>query len=210
MDSCRISVDLVGSITATMHTTSAGQGHETLVGTVVGEVLEIDPEQVRVVRADSLNSLPSNSPVGSRMAIMLGGAAFHAANKLKDKLIAIAAHDLGVPAERIAYKDGNVVDTPRRTRSAPGPSSSPSRTATIHKLPPGMEPGLSVEPHHAGADRRRAADGRRPRADVSLLLVRVPPRAGDDRSRPRQARDQALRRRPRLRHGDQSRRSCAA
>ena len=44
MESCRISVDLVGSITATMHTTSAGQGHETMVGTVVGEVLEIDPE----------------------------------------------------------------------------------------------------------------------------------------------------------------------
>src|SRR5690348_2276005 len=105
MDSCRISIDLVGSITATMHTTSAGQGHETLVGTVVGEVLQVDPDKVRVVRADSLNSLPSNSPVGSRMAIMLGGAAFHAANKLKTKLIAIAAHDLGVPAERIAYKD---------------------------------------------------------------------------------------------------------
>src|SRR5712675_1801467 len=111
MDSCRISVDLVGSITATMHTTSAGQGHETMVGTVVGEVLEVDPDKVRVVRADSLNSLPSNSPVGSRMAIMLGGAAFHAANKIKDKLIAIAAHDLGVAAERITYKDGNAYDT---------------------------------------------------------------------------------------------------
>ena len=27
-----------------MHTTSAGQGHETLVGTVVGEVLGLDPD----------------------------------------------------------------------------------------------------------------------------------------------------------------------
>ena len=144
MDSCRISVDLVGSITATMHTTSAGQGHETMVGTVVGEVLEIDPDKVRVVRADSLNSLPSNSPVGSRMAIMLGGAAFHAANKIKDKLIAIAAHDLGVPAERIAYKDGNAFDT-----SAPDKKRSWAELVTmahrhIHKLPDGMEPGLSV------------------------------------------------------------------
>ena len=52
MDSCRISIDLVGSITATMHTTSAGQGHETLVGTVVGEVLEVDPDKVRVVRPE--------------------------------------------------------------------------------------------------------------------------------------------------------------
>ena len=56
-------------------------GPRDLVGTVVGEVLEIDPDKVRVVRADSLNSLPSNSPVGSRMAIMLGGAAFHAAKQ---------------------------------------------------------------------------------------------------------------------------------
>lgn len=144
MDSCRIDVDLVGSITATMHTTSAGQGHETLVGTVVGEVLDIDPERVRVVRSNSLNALPSNSPVGSRMAIMLGGAAFHAARKIKDRLIAIAAHNLGVPAARLAYKDGNVFDT-----------SSPDKKLTwmelitiahrhIHKLPEGMEPGLSV------------------------------------------------------------------
>src|SRR3954451_18558847 len=110
MDSCRISVDLAGSITATMHTTSAGQGHETLVGTVVGEVLELDPDKVRVIRADSLNSLPSNSPVGSRMAIMLGGAAFHAAKKIKAKLMAIAAHDLGVAPERVTYQDGNVFD----------------------------------------------------------------------------------------------------
>jgi 2-furoyl-CoA dehydrogenase large subunit len=144
MDSCRISVDLVGSITATMHTTSAGQGHETLVGTVVGEVLEVDPEKVRVVRADSLNSLPSNSPVGSRMAIMLGGAAFHAAKKIKDKLIAIAAHDLGVPIERIVYQDGSAFD-----KSAPDKKRSWTELVTIahrhiHKLPQDMEPGLSV------------------------------------------------------------------
>ena len=144
MDSCRISIDLVGSITATMHTTSAGQGHETMVGTVVGEVLEIDPERVRVVRADSLNSLPSNSPVGSRMAIMLGGAAFHAANKIKARLIAVAAQNLGVPTERLAYKDGNVIDT-----AAPDKKLTWIELVTIahrhvHKLPDGMEPGLSV------------------------------------------------------------------
>ena len=144
MDSCRISVDLAGSITATMHTTSAGQGHETLVGTVVGEVLELDPDKVRVVRADSLNSLPSNSPVGSRMAIMLGGAAFHAAKKIKAKLIAIAAHELGAPAERLTYQNGDVFDS-----AAPDKKRSWAELVTIahryiHRLPPDMEPGLSV------------------------------------------------------------------
>jgi 2-furoyl-CoA dehydrogenase large subunit len=144
MDSCRISVDLTGSITATMHTTSAGQGHETLVGTVVGEVLDIDPERIRVVRPDSLNALPSNSPVGSRMAIMLGGAAFHAARKLKEKLIAIAAHDLKLPAEQLTYGDGNVFE-----RATPQNRRTWQQLVTIahrhfHLLPEGFEPGLSV------------------------------------------------------------------
>ena len=96
---------------------SAGQGHETLVGTVIGEVLEIDPDRIRVVRPDSLSSLPSQSPVGSRMAIMLGGAAFHAAQKLKDKLVAIAAHDLGIPAERATYERRRRVRPRRAGRS---------------------------------------------------------------------------------------------
>ena len=144
MDSCRISVDATGAITATIHTTSAGQGHETLVATVIGEVLEIDPDRIRVVRPDSLASLPSNSPVGSRMAVMLGGAAFHAAQTLKQKLVAIAAHDLKLPADRLVYREGNVVD----------PAASQTRFTwadlvaiahrQFHRLPPGFEPGLSV------------------------------------------------------------------
>ena len=145
MDSCRINIDGLGFITATMHTTSSGQGHETLVGTVVGEVLEVDPDLVRVTRPDSLNSLPSGTPVGSRMAIMLGGAAFHAANKLKTKLTAIAAHDLGIPPERAVYAQGNVHD-----RNAPAHKREWAELVQIafrnyHRMPDGMEPGLAVE-----------------------------------------------------------------
>jgi 2-furoyl-CoA dehydrogenase large subunit len=144
MDSCRISVDLTGSVTATMHTTSAGQGHETLVATVAGEVLEIDPDRIRVVRPDSLSSLPSNSPVGSRMAIMLGGAAFHAAQKLKAKLVAIAAHDLAIAPEQAVYKAGEVSDRadPLRRRSWQDLVLIAHRH--FHRLPPETEPGLAV------------------------------------------------------------------
>jgi 2-furoyl-CoA dehydrogenase large subunit len=144
MDSCRINVDLSGAVTATIHTTSSGQGHETLVGTVVGEALELDPDRIRVVRPDSLQSLPSNSPVGSRMAIVLGGAAFHAAHKLKAKLVAIAAHDLGIPAERAIYRDGDVFDRedPQRRRTWQDLVTIAHRN--FHRMPAGFEPGLSV------------------------------------------------------------------
>ena len=142
-DSCRINVDVSGAVIATIHTLSAGQGHETLTATMIGEVLEIDPERIRVVRPDSLSSLPSQSPVGSRMAIMLGGAAFHAAQKLKARLVAIAAHNLGIPPERAAYDGGDVFD-----RTLPQRRRSFGELATIahrqfHRLPPGTEPGLA-------------------------------------------------------------------
>jgi 2-furoyl-CoA dehydrogenase large subunit len=144
MDSCRINVDGLGAITATMHTTSSGQGHETLVGTVIGEVLQVDPDLIRVTRPDSLNSLPSGTPVGSRMAIMLGGAAFHAANKLKDKLRKIAAHDLNIPVERAEYERGEVYD-----RNAPQNRRTWADLVQIayrnyHRMPADMEPGLAV------------------------------------------------------------------
>ena len=145
IDSCRINVDGMGSITATMHTTSAGQGHETLLGTVIGEVLQVDPELVRVTRPDSLNSLPSGTPVGSRMAIMLGGAAFHAAHKLKAKLTAIAAHDLGIPLERAVYEQGNVHDRNALQNKRSWVDLVQIAFRNYHRMPAGMEPGLGVE-----------------------------------------------------------------
>ena len=145
MDSCRINVDGTGAIVATMHSTSSGQGHETLVGTVVGEALQVDPDRVRVTRPDSLNSLPSGTPVGSRMAIMLGGAAFHAAQKIKAKLIAIGAHDLGIPIERAVYEHGDVFDrlTPSNRRAWLDLVTIAHRN--FHRMPEGFEPGLAAE-----------------------------------------------------------------
>ena len=178
MDSCRVNIDGLGAITATMHTTSSGQGHETLVGTVIGEVLQVDPDTVRVTRPDSLNSLPSGTPVGSRMAIMLGGAAFHAAQKLKDKLTAIGAHDLGIPLARAVYKDGAVSD-----RDAPQNKRAWADLINIahRNYPPHagrLRAGARRRAHLSSADRRHAAGQRRPRAHVSLLRVRIPSAAG--------------------------------
>ena len=113
MDSVRIMVDGTGAVTATIHTTSAGQGHEQLAAVAIGEILEIDPDKIRIVRADSVSSLPSNSPVGSRMAVMLGGACFHAAHKLRSKLIAIGARRLDRDIAQVVYSQGRVIDRSR-------------------------------------------------------------------------------------------------
>jgi 2-furoyl-CoA dehydrogenase large subunit len=142
-ETCRINVDVGGAVTATIHTLSAGQGHETLAATVIGEVLEIDPDRIRVVRPDSLSSLPSQSPVGSRMAIMLGGAAFHAAQKLKQRLVAIAAHELKIPPERAIYRNGDVHDHSNAESRRTWTELVTTAHRHFHRLPAGTEPGLA-------------------------------------------------------------------
>lgn len=143
MDSCRINVDGAGYITVTIHTLSAGQGHETLAATVVGEVLEIDPDLIRVVRPDSLACLPSNAPVGSRMAIMLGGAAFHAAEKLKAKLVRIAAKQFDANEDDVNYSTGGVASADGKRRLEWADLVNIAHR-NHHLLPPGMEPGLET------------------------------------------------------------------
>ena len=145
MDSCLVRIDLAGSVTGVMNTSSSGQGHESLVSTVLGEILERDPASVRVVRADSLTALPSNSPVGSRMAIMLGGAAAGAARKVKETLVAIAAHNFECSPDDLEYRDGDV-----SLKGAPEKRMTWDQLVEIahrkfHKMPPGMEPGLQAK-----------------------------------------------------------------
>jgi CO/xanthine dehydrogenase Mo-binding subunit len=142
MESCVVRIDLGGTVTALMATSSSGQAHETLVSTVLGEILLQDPETIRVIHADSLNALPSNSPVGSRMAIMLGGAAAGAAKKLKSKLLEIAAHQFKMNASELEFLGNHVI-----VKSSPEQKISWADLVAIahrkyHLLPEGMEPGL--------------------------------------------------------------------
>lgn len=143
-ESCTVKVDRMGAITVLIVTSSAGQGHQTLAATVVGETLGFDPADIRVVHSDSLSSLPGNSPVASRMAIMLGGAAQKAAEIVRDRAGRIAAHNLGLAPDAVIYRDGVV-----------SAAADPSRRLTWeqivrichrqnHLMPPGMEPGLQV------------------------------------------------------------------
>lgn len=144
MEGCQVKIDLTGAIVAAMGTSSSGQGHETLVSIVVGEILERDPETIRVVRADSLGAVPSNSPVGSRMAIMLGGAAAGAARKLKTQLMAIGAHNLGVAPDACVYADGAVALARDPYKRVTWEQLVDIAHRKFHLLPSGMEPGLQA------------------------------------------------------------------
>ena len=136
---------MLGSITAMMGTSTSGQGHETLLSTVIGEVLERDPDSVRAVHSESLGALPSNSPVGSRMAIMLGGAAAGAADKIKKQLLEIAAHNFQLPVERLVYNNGNISVDGDPEKLMTWNTLVDIAHRNYHKMPLGSEPGLQAQ-----------------------------------------------------------------
>jgi len=144
VETCLLRVDGQGNITASMNTTTSGQGHETLVATIAGEELERDPDEIRVVHADSLDALPTRSPVASRMAIVLGSATSEAARKVKDQMIAIAAHNLGVAASDIEYADGEFAVHGQPSRKMTWDEIAFIAHRQFHKLPPGQEPCLQA------------------------------------------------------------------
>ena len=142
VESCLMRVDPHGHVTAVMSTTTSGQGHETLIATIAGEELERDPDSIRVTHADSLEALPTRSPVASRMAIVLGSATSEAARKIRAKMVKIAAHNLAVAGDLVEYQAGIFF-----VRGDPARKLSWEEIAGIahrqfHRLPPDTEPCL--------------------------------------------------------------------
>ena len=187
MDSCLVRVDLSGAITGIMGTSSSGQGHETLVSTVVGEILERDPAQVRVIHADSLSrpavEQPGRQPHGD-----------HAGRRRRRR----GAPDQGDAARdrraQFRMREGGP-RIPRRQcqpegRAGKNPELGPAGRDRASQIPCDAgryRAGAAGEIRLGGADRRRPADGRRPHPDLSLLRVRVSHRLCRDRPRHRRA-----------------------
>jgi CO/xanthine dehydrogenase Mo-binding subunit len=139
-EGCRLRVDGSGAITAIISVASAGQGHDTLVATLTGEELGRDPRTITVLRADSLSGMPSQSPVGDRMAIVLGEAVSGASAELRAKLLRIAAHNLRT--QDLRYESGDAVAPDGRRMTWAELSGIAARKQ--HLMPPGEQPGLEV------------------------------------------------------------------
>jgi CO/xanthine dehydrogenase Mo-binding subunit len=143
-EGCRLRIDGTGAITAVIAIASAGQGHETLVATLAGEELGRDPSAVTVLRTDSAAGLPSQSPVGSRMAIMLGAAVRGAATVIREKLVAIAAHALEANPADLVYDAGDVAVRGDPARRVGWDELVDIAHRRSHRMPAALEPGLEA------------------------------------------------------------------
>jgi 4-hydroxybenzoyl-CoA reductase alpha subunit len=105
-----IKIDRTGRVTAFSGTIDIGQGSNTVLATIVAEVLGLMPDEIQLVTADTDLTPIDLGSYSSRVTLMMGNAALEAATKMKQILCEAAAAKLEVLAERIQLRDRRAFD----------------------------------------------------------------------------------------------------
>jgi aerobic carbon-monoxide dehydrogenase large subunit len=149
-ESARVLVDGSGKVAVYSGIPSVGQGVETVFAQVCADVLGVRYEDV-TVRAGDTEALPDSvGAFGSRGTVLGGNAVLGAAERVRDKILAVAARELEAHPADLELRDGavhvrGVADralTLREVARAAG---------TDRALAAGLTPGLEALHYHRQA-----------------------------------------------------------
>lgn len=141
-ESGTVRVEPTGKITVLTGASPHGQGEETTFAQIVADIFAITPDDVNIVHGDTAAVPYGIGTFGSRATAVGGTAMYIAAQKVKAKMAAIAAHQLGEKAENMVFRAGRVQTKNGRKSLAFGEVVGAAYVA--RNLPPGVEPGLEA------------------------------------------------------------------
>lgn len=135
-----LGIDLFGTITARVGFAHEGQGQHTVISQILADYFGVEPRLVRVVVQDSVSAPPGYGPGGSRLGVAVSAATLGAADRLKDKLVCVAAKLMEASPADVELMDGKL-----RVRGVPGaemPIGAVAATMLTRSdlLPADMEP----------------------------------------------------------------------
>jgi carbon-monoxide dehydrogenase large subunit len=138
-----IRVHPTGKVTVLTGSHAHGQGHETTFAQIVADELGVAPEDVEIVHGDTERTPYGVGTYGSRSAAIGGSALVKSAEKIRDKLTRLAAHQLEASVDDMVYDRENgtvyVKGSPDKSKAF---GELAFATVTANNLPEGMEPGL--------------------------------------------------------------------
>jgi len=152
-ESGSIRVHATGKVTVLTGTHSHGQGHETTMAQIVADELGVDIGSIDLVHGDTAVIPNGMGSYGSRSTNVGGSALVRAAEKVRAKMMKIAAHQLEAPLEDMVYdqEQGKVY-----VKGVPSKAKAFGELAfaayTAHNLPPGTEPGLEEDAYYDPAN----------------------------------------------------------
>lgn len=141
-----VRIEPTGVVNASVGIMGSGQGYETTFAQTVAEGLGVSPDHVRIHLGDTLVAPYGNGSRGARGAVAGGGTSYLAALDARRKVLAIAAHLLGVDDPSALKMEQGIIFRQLGDEWV----STDLQLIDIAKiayfsplaLPPGMEPGL--------------------------------------------------------------------
>ena len=139
-DSVSVSLDPSGKVTVDSSLHSHGQGHETSFAQVVAERLGVPLDDVRVRFGDTNSAPYGMGTSASRSAVLGGGAAWKAADNVRQALLKVAASLMEADAGDLDIVDGVI-----RVKGSPQGEMAVAEVARIayhrsERLPAGVMP----------------------------------------------------------------------
>ena len=141
-ESGSIRVHPTGMVSVFTGNHSHGQGHETTFAQIVADELGVPIENIEVIHGDTGRSPFGLGTYGSRSNV--GGAALvKSAEKIREKVTKIAAHQLEASVDDMVYdQETGMIHVKGSPDKAKAFGEIAFATLTAHELPEGMEPGL--------------------------------------------------------------------
>src|SRR2546427_6694390 len=142
----RIRVDQRGQVFVFSGTSSQGQAHETTLAQIVADGLSVPLEQITVIPGDTADIAYGVGTFASRVGVLGGTSAAHAAAEVRKKALAVAAGHFEAAPEDLTLDDGRIT-----VRGTPGRGLALGEVAAIasaprpgYALPGAMDPGLEA------------------------------------------------------------------
>src|SRR5260370_21107774 len=177
----QLKCDRGGGVTVFCGSTEMGQGADSILATIVGEVLGRDPFDVAVGPGDTDLTPVAVGSCSSRVTLMTGNAAIQAAERARDVIALHAGKKLEAPLERVTFAEGRVFDVqdPERgltfAEAVQLAEAAEGTIGTVGSYTPAPSAGqyrcAGVGPSPAYSYRACVADGD---VDPATGIVRVP------------------------------------
>ena len=137
-----LSIDPSGFVEARIGASPHGQGLRTTLAQIIADELGVQPENVRIIHGDTDRTPYGWGTFASRSLVIAGGATLIAAQKVRAKLVRIAAHMLEVGPHDIVLSNGTakVVGT---DRSLPIAALARETYHHTHRFGGQIDPGIS-------------------------------------------------------------------
>lgn len=146
-DGVAVRLDATGRVICQTSLTEQGQGSESLTAQIVGSVLGVSMERVRVILGDTDNTPYGGGTWASRGAGIGGEAALQAAKVLRKNILDVAAAILQAKPEALDIVNNSIVDAEGGQQRIELPELARIVYFRPDTLPPGFQPELMATRH---------------------------------------------------------------